>query len=264
MKKIISLLLCIAICICLFACAEKTQTKDSQTSGISEESANKSDNYNLIYCPAYFKDVGITVVEWGERCEWIDGFEPPYEGKFFYTVNYINVFPYTFQAYENWDFVELSDILIIETVDDLIENRSHLMNFELYFSQIKNGNELMEIYDDILLVSEYQADNIKPGDTYIVSPQGKDVTKGFMFPVVDGHLAISDMYDNLYVANPDETNFRFHNILKGNDLIRKRDSDYPIFEDRTPISYLNSYFENATEKLIKSYWENVNLGDGYY
>ncbi len=125
----------------------------------------------------------------------------------------------------------------------------------------------MEIYDDILMVSEYQAENICPGDTYIIScgytMGARDITKGYMFPVVDGHLAFSDMFDKLYVTNPDKSNMLFNDILTGNDIILEENSDFPIFEDGTPISDLNRYFRIATEKLNKANLKKL-YSDKYY
>ncbi len=252
------------------ACSDKTMPIDTATEKQTATSAEKLPPD--IYAPFFFKDDNISIVEFGEKCEWLDDFPYP-DGKSCFTINYVDIFEFTYR-YSNQIY---SDGKQASNVTEL-KNNIHLMPFyEESFKYIKNSNQLKETYDDIVMVSDFQAENIKSGDTYIIAYalsgvekwEGeeqiirvgyKDVTKGYMYPIKSDHLDISDMFCELYVINMGDRNELLQDLLDANDLIIKNDPDFPIFEDGTSISDLERYFEYGSKLLYDKFWREVNNG----
>ncbi len=273
MKKMFIFLLCITAFVMLPACSNKT-TEDNattvdQTDALTEDDANDIGSLPLVYAPFFFKDDNVSIVEFGEKCEWLDDFPYP-DGKSCFTINYIDVFEFTYR-YSNQVF---SDGSQVSNVSEL-KNNIHLMPFyEESFKYIKNSNQLKETYDDIVMVSDFQAENIKSGDTYIIAYAltgvekwdgeeqiirvgYKDVTRGYMYPVSNNCLNISDMFNQLYIANPDKTNYIFHDLLRANELVSQANPDFPIFKSGASISDIKAFFEYGTELLLDDFWKEI-------
>ncbi len=280
MKKLLVFPLCIIICIIFTACTENMPTGGASTGEQTDTSTEDIGSICDVITPLFFNNDAITIVELGEKCEWIEGFPYP-EGKSCYSVNYIHAFGFTFESFD-WEYDEEEKrIPEIKYVSDLKNNLHRLPYHEEGFKYIKNGNELMENYYDIIMLSDFQAENVTPGDGYIIAAKltvfdrwegeehiiyagYRDVTKGYMYPILNDRLDISDMFDELYVRNPGANNDLLHDILEANELISEKNPDFPIFEDGSSISDLERYFQYGGEIFYDNFWREVNGSERYH